>query len=192
MNDTIKKSLDDHLEVVSSLYEHSELIEKVALDITAVLESGNKILLCGNGGSAADSQHIATEFIVRLRESLNRKALSALALTTNCSLITAGANDFGFDTIFSRQVEGLGKNGDYLIAISTSGNSENIFQAVVSAKKKNIHTLLLSGNDGGKIKAIADDSLLIPHTDSARIQEAHITVGHIICLLVEKNIFGNN
>lgn len=192
MKNIIKKILEEHIEVIRTLDNYSELIQQVAKDISAVLENGGKIMLCGNGGSAADSQHLATEFVVRFRSELNRRSLPALALTTDTSLITAGANDYGFDTIFSRQVEGLGNRGDYLIGISTSGNSENVFQAIRTAKEKGIHTLLLSGKDGGKIKSVADDSLIIPHKNTARIQEAHITIGHIICLLVEINLFKNN
>ncbi|MEA2104022.1 MAG: D-sedoheptulose 7-phosphate isomerase [Candidatus Cloacimonadota bacterium] len=192
MKNIIKKILEEHIEVIRTLDNYSELIQQVAKDISAVLENGRKIMLCGNGGSAADSQHLATEFVVRFRSELNRRSLPALALTTDTSLITAGANDYGFDTIFSRQVEGLGNRGDYLIGISTSGNSENVFQAIRTAKEKGIHTLLLSGKDGGKIKSVADDSLIIPHKNTARIQEAHITIGHIICLLVEINLFKNN
>ena len=192
MKNIVKKILEEHIEVIRTLDNYSELIQQVAKDISAVLENGGKIMLCGNGGSAADSQHLATEFVVRFRSELNRRSLPALALTTDTSLITAGANDYGFDTIFSRQVEGLGNRGDYLIGISTSGNSENVFQAIRTAKEKGIHTLLLSGKDGGKIKSVADDSLIIPHKNTARIQEAHITIGHIICLLVENNLFKNN
>ena len=146
-------------------------------------------MLCGNGGSAADAQHIAAEFVVRFRSNYNRKSLSALALTTDTSLITACGNDYGFENIFARQIEGLGNKGDFLIGISTSGNSSNVYKAFELARKKGIRTLLLSGKDGGKIKNIADNSIIVLHNNTARIQEAHITIGHILCRLVEEIYF---
>ena len=146
-------------------------------------------MLCGNGGSAADAQHIATEFIVRFRGDFNRRSLPAIALTTDTSLLTACANDYGFDEVFKRQVEGLGNEGDLLIGISTSGNSPNVYKALEFANTQNIQTVLLAGRDGGTIAAIAKYSIIIPHKDTARIQEAHITIGHILCRLTEELIF---
>lgn len=146
-------------------------------------------MLCGNGGSAADSQHIATEFVVRFRSDFNRRSLPAIALTTDTSLITACANDYGFDEIFKRQVEGLGNEGDVLIGISTSGNSPNVLNAIEYANDHNITTILLAGKDGGTISKIAQHAIVIPHHNTARIQEAHITIGHILCRLTEELVF---
>ena len=157
--------------------------------MSQTLRDGGKIMLCGNGGSAADAQHIAAEFVVRFRSNYNRKSLSALALTTDTSLITACGYDYGFENIFARQIEGPGNKGDFLVGISASGNSSNVYKAFELARKKGIRTLLLSGKDGGKIKKIADNSIIILHNDMARIQEAHITIGHILCLLVEEIYF---
>lgn len=189
MKNIINNILDDHIEMISSLKEiEADLIE-IATDMTQALKDGNKIMLCGNGGSAADAQHISTEFVVRLRSDFNRKSLPAIALTTNTSLLTACANDYGFTEIFARQVEAIGNKGDYLVGISTSGNSENIFKAIKRAKENNIDTILITGKDGGKIKNIVDKSIIIANYNTARIQEAHITVGHILCLLIEKLYF---
>jgi len=137
----------------------------------------------------ADAQHIATEFIVRFRGDFNRRSLPAIALTTDTSLLTACANDYGFDEVFKRQIEGLGNEGDLLIGISTSGNSPNVYKAIEYANEQNIQTILLAGRDGGTIAGIAQYSIIIPHKDTARIQEAHITIGHILCRLTEELIF---
>ena len=147
-------------------------------------------MLCGNGGSAADSQHIAGEFIVRLTSKRNRNALPAIALTTDTSVITACSNDFGFEHIFSRQVEALGNEGDVLIGISTSGNSQNVINAINEAKEKNVKTIAFLGADGGKAKGISDVDIIIPSDNVCRIQEGHGTVGHILCDIVENMIFG--
>ena len=151
----------------------------------------HKVLLCGNGGSAADSQHIATELMVRLSHDINRPALPAIALTTDSSNLTAGGNDIGFDNVFARSVEGLGSKGDVLLAISTSGNSENIVRAVNKAREKGIQTIGLLGGSGGKLKALVDLPIVIPSANVQRIQEGHITVAHIICELVEEELYGN-
>ena len=153
------------------------------------IQSGGKILFCGNGGSAADSQHLATEFIIRLSHDIKRPAIGAIALTTDSSLLTAGANDIGYDNVFARQVEGLGKKGDVLIGISTSGNSVSVIKAFEMAAGKGIKTIALLGGTGGKIKGAADCEVLIPSSNTQRIQEGHITVGHIICESVEREIY---
>lgn len=189
MKDTIESVLKDHIKVIEKLSNFSDQLLAVAGELVYTLNNGGKIMLCGNGGSAADAQHLATEFVVRFRGGYNRKSLPAFALTTDTSLLTACGNDYGFDYIFSRQVEGLGKKEDFLIGISTSGDSANVFKAVELAKKMGIKTLLLSGRDGGKIKKIADYSIIVPHNNTARIQEAHITIGHILCQLVEEIYF---
>ena len=150
-------------------------------------KTGAKILLFGNGGSAADAQHIATELVCRFKKE--RKPLPALALSTNSSLVTAQANDKGFETIFSRQIEVWAKKGDIAIAISTSGNSSNILEGAKKAKENGMKTIGFIGKGGGKLKDLVDLPLIIPSDDVPRIQEAHITIGHIICHLVEKELF---
>lgn len=164
-------------------------IERAAVTITKTIRSGGKVMLCGNGGSAADSQHLATEMVVRLSGKLDRPPLPAIALTTDTSTLTAAGNDFGFEMIFSRQVEALGKAGDILVAISTSGNSANVVKAVETARKMNIFCVGFLGKDGGKIKNLVDIPLCVPSTDVQRIQEVHITLGHIIIAIVEKELF---
>ncbi len=153
---------------------------------------GKKLLLCGNGGSAADCQHIATELMIRLSHHINRPALPAIALTTDTSNLTAGGNDIGFENIFARNVEGLGNEGDILIAISTSGNSQNIIKAIDKAKSKGMKTIGFLGGSGGKLKSLVDLPIIIPSTNTQRIQEGHITTAHIICELVEDELYGNS
>ena len=189
----IKKLFDDalreHKKVIDGLEAFYPVIEEIASQMSKTIKRGKKIMLCGNGGSAADAQHIATEFIVRFRGDFNRRALPAIALTTDTSLLTACANDYGYDEVFKRQVEGLGNEGDLLIGISTSGNSPNVYKAIEYANEQNIQTVLLAGRDGGTIAGIAQYSIIIPHKNTARIQEAHITIGHILCRLTEELIF---
>ncbi len=145
-------------------------------------------MLCGNGGSAADSQHIAAELVVRLRSSVERRAIGAMALTVDSSILTAGGNDYGFENVFSRQVEAYGREGDVLIAISTSGNSENVIAAVEQANEDDIHTIGLLGGDGGELKDLVDDFVLVPSDVTARIQECHILIGHIWCEMIEEAV----
>ena len=142
--------------------------------------------------SAADCQHIATEFMIRLSHSIERPALAAIALTTNSSNLTAGGNDIGFENIFARNIQGLGNEGDVLIAISTSGNSSNIIKAVEIAKSKNIKTVGFLGGSGGKLKSIVDIPVIVPSNNVQRIQEGHITIAHIICELVEDELYGKH
>jgi D-sedoheptulose 7-phosphate isomerase len=168
-----------------------EFLEKIvgfADEFVDCITSGGKILLCGNGGSAADCQHIAGELVVRLNSDSQREALPAIALTVNPSVVTAAANDFGFERIFSRQVEALGRKEDCLLCISTSGNSLNLLLACESARKKGLGTFALLGKGGGKLKDLVDFSLVVPSEDTQRIQEVHITLGHILVLLIEKNL----
>lgn len=161
-----------------------------AIDILAdSFRRGNKLLLCGNGGSAADCQHIATELVIRLSHDVKRPALPAIALTTDTSNLTAGANDLGFENVFARSVEGLGNKGDVLLAISTSGNSPNIIKAVLTAKNKGMQTIGFLGGTGGKLKSEVDQSVIIPSSNVQRIQEGHITAAHIICELVERELY---
>lgn len=185
--------------IKNQLLESADIKRQLSVDSLATIreiaevcakstQNGGKIMFCGNGGSAADSQHLAAELVVRLTAKTDRKPLPALALTTDTSILTASANDYGFDHVFSRQVEVLGKPGDVLIAISTSGNSPNILKAVQTASSMKIITVGLSGKSGGKLGQITDYSLLVPSDDVLRIQEAHITIGHIIIGLMEKFI----
>lgn len=159
---------------------------------TAIVQSlrdGGKILLCGNGGSAGDAQHLATEFVSTLTVDRRREAIAAIALTTNTSLLTAVANDFGFDGVFERQVEALGREGDVLVGISTSGNSENVVRALATAKAAGIRTIALTGGTGGRVGALADIEINVPSTETSHIQEAHIAVGQLIAFLVEDELF---
>jgi D-sedoheptulose 7-phosphate isomerase len=187
--------------IVDSLVESSETKLKIkeqltneilkAVDIISnCFKNGNKLLLCGNGGSAADCQHIATELMIRLSHHIQRPALPAIALTTDSSNLTAGGNDIGFENVFARSVEGLGNKGDVLLAISTSGNSVNVFNAVHSAKKKNMKVIGFLGGSGGKLKSIVDLPILVPSSNVQRIQEGHITIAHIIVELVEDKLYG--
>lgn len=167
--------------------ELSEKILKLAEILADCLKKGNKILLCGNGGSAADAQHIAGELVVRLKSTSERKALSAIALTVNPSILTAASNDFGFEKVFSRQIEALGRKGDCLLALSTSGKSPNVNFAIRTARKLGLKTLALSGKKGGEMCRIADFSIIVPSLETQRIQEVHILIGHIVCDLLERN-----
>ena len=158
----------------------------------AIVESvrgGGKILLCGNGGSAGDAQHLATEFVSTLTLDRRRDAIAAIALTTDTSLLTAVANDFGFDGVFERQVEAFGRRGDVLVGISTSGNSENVVRAFAAAKAAGIQTIALTGGSGGRLGALADIEINVPSTETSHIQEAHIAVGQLIAFLVEDELF---
>ncbi len=180
----IYKRIDEHFMAINYLREN--LIDGIyeAAQICAdALKNGKKVLLCGNGGSAADSQHIAAEFVGRFQ--IERKAMPAIALTTDTSILSAIANDYGFENVFSRQVEALGVSGDVLIGISTSGNSENVLRAITVAKDMGLKTISLTGKDGGKIALTTDVSLNIADNVTARVQEAHILIGHIICELTD-------
>jgi len=171
------------------LSECTEEIYSTAKQLSECVENGGKILLCGNGGSAADSQHIAAELVVRLRSSVNRAAIPAIALTVDTSILTAGGNDIGFDNVFARQVEAYGQEGDTLIAITTSGNSTNIVRAAEEAKKKGVNVIGLLGNGGGKLKDLCDSTVIVPSNNTARIQECHILIAHIWCRIIEEDNF---
>jgi len=158
-------------------------IEKAAKIITASFKNGGKLLICGNGGSAADAQHIAAEFIGRFKKE--RKALPAIALTTNTSILTAIANDYGYDVVFKRQVEALGKKGDVLLAISTSGNAKNVLEAVKFANKIGVKTIALTGGTGGELAKLANFSIIAVFSDTPRIQESHVAIYHTLCELIE-------
>ena len=164
-------------------------IKTVSEVLTQCFEDGNKVMFCGNGGSAADAQHLAAEFSGRFY--LDRKALPAEALHCNSSYLTAVANDYSYDLIYSRLLEGIGKKGDVLVGITTSGNSKNIINAFIMAKEIGIQTIALTGETGGELKNHANLLINIPSLDTPRIQECHILIGHIICYLVEKNLFAS-
>ena len=186
INESINSSIETKKKLLS---ECSKDIERIGRVLAEAVKSGNKIMFCGNGGSAADAQHLAAELVVRLRPNVNRKALPGLALTVDPSIITAGGNDYGFNSIFERGVEAYGKKGDVLIGISTSGNSQNVLQAMEKAKEIGVKSIGLLGKSGGKIKTISDDALIVPSETTARIQESHILVGHIWCEMIEEIVF---
>lgn len=188
--DFINTSLKESAEVKTLIEKEcsTEIINAVETLVNS-FKNGNKLLLCGNGGSAADSQHIAAEFMIRLAHDIERPAIPAIALTTDTSNLTAGGNDIGFENVFARNVEGLGQKGDVLLAISTSGNSKNILLAIDKAKEKGMKVIGFLGGTGGKCKNAADIPIVIPSSNTQRIQEGHITVAHIICELVEKDLY---
>jgi len=187
IKDQIKKSY----ETKQAIYENEDLlnkIEKVAQKCVDLYHTDKKTMLAGNGGSAADAQHIAAELVGRY--GFDRPSIPSLALTTDTSNLTAIGNDYGYEQVFSRQLEGMGQEGDIFIGISTSGNSINIIKAFESAKKKNIMTVAFTGRDGGEMAKVADIALIVPSNATPRIQESHILIGHIICDIIEKEIFG--
>jgi len=187
----IADSLNESAETKKKIAEHCKADISKAIDlIIGALNQKKKILLCGNGGSAADAQHLATEFVIRLSPTIKRPALPAIALTTDTSNLTAGANDLGYDNVFARSVEALGNEGDVLVGISTSGNSESVNRAFLKAREKKMVTIGFLGKDGGAAKGIVDLAIVVPSNDTQRIQEGHITVGHIIFQQVEQEMFG--
>jgi len=184
--DSLKQSSDIKLKVLEKCQTD---ISRAADIITDRIKKGKKLIFCGNGGSAADCQHLATEFMVRLSHDIKRPAIGAIAITTDSSNLTAGGNDIGFKNIFARSLEGIGNEGDILIAISTSGNSENLIRAVKKAGKKKMFTIGLLGKTGGKLKSLVDLSVCVPSENIQRIQESHITIGHILCEITEREIY---
>jgi D-sedoheptulose 7-phosphate isomerase len=190
MKAMIKSQLAEHMAVMQLIEDAlAGKVSEMAEMIIKSLASGKKLLIMGNGGSAADAQHFAAEIIGRFK--LERPALPAVALTTDTSILTAIGNDYGFDAVFIRQVEGLATSGDVVIGISTSGNSPNVLAALVKAKELGCETIALLGRDGGAIKDAVDLPVVIPSQDTPRIQEGHITIIHIVCDLVERRLFGN-
>jgi D-sedoheptulose 7-phosphate isomerase len=190
MNSTISNIIQASIDVKQLLIKDEVLINTIATSveiITTAFKNGNKVLFCGNGGSAADAQHLAAEFSGRFYT--DRHALPAEALHVNTSYLTAVANDYSFDVVYSRMISGIGNKGDVLIGLSTSGNSGNIINAINAAKEKGMTTIGFTGSTGGKMKDVCELLLNVPSTDTPRIQESHILVGHIICELVEKAYF---
>ncbi len=185
----IRKYFEESIHVKLKFIENNEKKVEEAINIvTNALKRGNKLLICGNGGSAADAQHFASELVGRFE--LERKGLPAIALTTDSSTLTSLSNDYGFEQVFAKQVEALGSKGDILIAISTSGNSLNVVNAVKEALKRGIYTIGLLGRQGGKLRELVDLPIIVESGNTARIQECHLLVYHIICKEVEKNMFG--
>jgi D-sedoheptulose 7-phosphate isomerase len=189
VQDRIQRSIDVKKALLLDSELHDSLTE-VAMQIVKSLHAGGKLLLCGNGGSAADAQHLAAEFTGRYLKE--RRALPALALSVNSSSVTAIGNDYGFDLVFARQLEALGKEGDVVMGISTSGNSRNVIRALEVAKSKAIYAVALTGASGGAMKCLADCAICVPSDETPRIQECHILVGHIICEIVEEALFGQS
>ncbi|MBK7256882.1 MAG: D-sedoheptulose 7-phosphate isomerase [Ignavibacteriae bacterium] len=167
----------------------SDVIVKAVDVLIRTLNQGGKILLCGNGGSAADAQHLAAELVIRMDPKLKRPAIPAVSLSTDSSILTAGANDIGYDNVFARSVEALGRKGDVLVVISTSGNSESVNRALAQARSAGMATIGLLGKDGGKTRELVDVAIIVPSQDTQRIQEGHITIGHILCSLLEREMY---
>lgn len=183
-------SIQDSIKTKQDLLENcKDEISQSALALAEVIKNKGKIMFCGNGGSAADSQHLAAELVVRLRSHVNRPALAGLALTVDPSIMTAGGNDIGYDNVFARTVEAYGKAGDALVGISTSGNSGNVMKAFDKAKEMGIITVGLLGNGGGKMSQMCDYKVVVPSNITARIQESHILIGHIWCETIEEHVF---
>ena len=185
VNRIIEQRLADHLNVLQKLMNSDlpEKLETCAKYVEKALAEGHKVLFCGNGGSAADSQHLAAEFVGRFQKE--RKGLPAIALTVDTSILTAVANDYGYDTVFARQVQALGEPGDVLVGISTSGNSKNVLLAIEEARAKGITCIGMTAEGGGKMAAACDICLAVPARVTARAQEMHILMGHILCELVD-------
>lgn len=186
----VKNIIQSSIDVKKAVLENNSLLKTVlsiAEIMVAALKSGHRIYFCGNGGSAADAQHLAAEFTGRFY--IDRTALAAEALHCNTSYLTAVANDYGFDEVYARMIKGIAQEGDVLVGLSTSGNSRNIINAFEKAKEKNLITISFTGESGGELKQLSNYCLNIPSTDTPRIQETHILLGHIICQLVEEKYF---
>ena len=188
MKERIEKVLEEQIINLTNLKDngYKENLISIVNVITTCLKNGNKVLICGNGGSAADSQHFAAELVGRFK--LERKGLPAIALTTDSSVLTCMGNDYGYDSIFTRQVEALGNEGDVLIGFSTSGNSSNVIYAIEEGKKKGLTTIGFLGKDGGKLKEMVDYDFTFSYSETARVQEHHLMTYHLICEFVEKEM----
>jgi D-sedoheptulose 7-phosphate isomerase len=189
MKDLIRKEIEKSIQVKTSVLNNNTIVEQVNSLVNSCIQSlktGGKIIFCGNGGSFADSQHLAAEFISRLR--FDRAPLASFALGTNSSNMSAIGNDYGYDQVFKREIIALGNSNDIFIPISTSGNSANVIDAINAANEKGIHTVAFTGGTGGKISNICE-CIIVPSTSTEKIQEVHIMLGHIICYLIEENIF---
>jgi len=183
MTQSLNQAIAEHVDTLNLVMNLDAPIQQTIKLIQAALASGNKLMVCGNGGSASDSQHFASELTGRFEK--DRKGYAAFSLTTDTSALTAIGNDYGFNRLFARQIESIGHEDDILVVISTSGNSENLLEAVSQAKSQNIKTIALTGRDGGKLKSEADVSIVVPGERTSRIQEAHIFILHFICQAFE-------
>jgi len=181
--DVFGKAIQAHQDVIRQLEQQQHVLHAIAMEMTVALHAGGKILWCGNGGSASDAQHLAAEIVGRFRQ--NRRGLASIALTTDTSILTAVANDFGFETVFARQVEALGNAGDVLVGISTSGNSPNVVAALKQARAQGLVTVAFTGQGGGKCTPVADHLFAVESRETARIQEAHGLAGHMLCDWIE-------
>ena len=186
MKQLFLERLQEHLETVGALKEHGETFEAIAKCLSQAIRSGHKICFMGNGGSAADAQHLAAELVGRFQRE--RRGLPSLALSTDTSVLTAIGNDYGYDQIFARQIESLCQPGDIVVGISTSGNSPNILLGIARAKELGVHTVGLAGKDGGKLAQMADQCLTVPSSKAARTQEAQIFIGHCLCEAIENEM----
>jgi len=184
----LSKKIKAHCQLIKSIQKYNTRIESISKQITNKILNGGKLLFCGNGGSAADAQHFAAEFLIRLRPNINRKPIPALSLAMDTSTLTACANDYSSDDIFLRTFLALKNENDILFAITTSGNSRNIIKVLKEAKKQNIYSVGFLGNKGGKAKMFADESIIIDSNNTALIQECHIFLGHYILETVENNL----
>mgnify|MGYP000282823565 FL=1 len=188
----IKNQIQASIDTKQNILKDEALMQTIAQvgrECVDLYKNGKKTLLAGNGGSAADAQHIAAELVGRY--GFDRPSIPSIALTTDTSNLTAIGNDYGYDKVFSRQMEGMGSEGDLFIGISTSGNSVNIVNAITAAKEKGVKTVALVGRDGGEMARIADYAIIVPSNDTPRIQESHILIGHMICDIIEKELFGS-
>ncbi len=190
MKTYIENQFKELSEQLQSLQSSADKVGEIARICIAAIKNGHKVIWCGNGGSAAQSQHLAAELVGRYK--INRPAMNSISLTVDTSNLTAIGNDYGYDVVFSRQLEGVGQKGDVLVGLSTSGNSKNVVLAFEQAKKMGITTVALVGEKGGMMRDMADYALCVPATTSAHIQEMHIAIGHLICDLIEKKFYGEN
>jgi len=193
MKDLVKRQLAQSIETMTRVLQdesiHAAVVEAGRITAEA-MQSGRKLMVCGNGGSAADAQHLVAEFVSRL--TVDRPALRAIALTTDTSILTAIGNDFSYDNVFERQIEALGQAGDVLLAISTSGNSRNCIKALELAKRMGILTIAFTGNKGGAMAALAEINVIVPSDTTMNIQESHLALEHVYCMVVERFIFGTD
>lgn len=189
-SETYRSRLQQHADVLQRMHSLEDDVLAVAERMVSCFRSGGKILLAGNGGSAADAQHWAAEWVIRLNPALERPGMPAIALTTDSSILTAGANDLGYDQVIARQVEALGRVGDVFLAISTSGNSPNLVNAVGVARDRAMTVIGVLGRDGGKLAPLCDASLIVPASDTQSIQEMHVILGHVLCELTENGVYG--
>jgi D-sedoheptulose 7-phosphate isomerase len=195
VQELVANQIQRSIETKTRILEDSGLVDDIVAAgrmLSRSLQKGQKAMLCGNGGSAGDAQHIAAELVVRYKGGNERKALPAMSLSVDPSIITACGNDYGYDTVFARQVEAFGKPDDCLVGITTSGNSANIEKALEEARRIGVRTILLTGNDGGRILSrdgLVDIAIRVPSAETARIQESHIMIGQILCSIVEKELF---